>query len=196
MTGTAELTSAAPPAKRTLRDLTEDMLTVNRWLDEESDEIAVAEGEVPAHLVELLDSAEGDFDEKVERIGFLMRDLDTDIEVIKAEEKRLAARRKAIERRYAWLDRYVFNALEAAKRTVKRPLITLRVQNGPKKVVADKGDLGFLTKLSIDFPQFVRVIPEQHELDSRAVLDAVKLDPTLELPAGISVVQTRHLRIA
>lgn len=74
-----------------LYEITEQYEAASRWIDEHSEEIEAAGGEIPPELAALLDAIEDDFDTKVERVGLVVRQMEAHARVAESEAKRLTA---------------------------------------------------------------------------------------------------------
>lgn len=162
---------------------------VTEWLEESG-------GELTPEITELLDAAEGDFEAKVERVALYIKTLDAEAAAIKAEEQRLAARRKARENGADRIRTYLENWMTAAgKESVKTPLVTAAIQNNPPSVVCELDDeaLVELAENGFSYVTAKTVV----SLDKKAILaDAKQVDGyQAALPTGIRVQQTRSLRI-
>lgn len=94
----------------------------------------------PQTFLDTLDSIKEGIDDKAENTAKLIRSLEGDIEVLKAEEKRLAERRKTYEGKVSTLKQYLQVQMEIAGiEKVKRPLVTISIRNNPPSVrIADE----------------------------------------------------------
>lgn len=130
-----------------------------------------------------LSAIEEAIEDKAENTGKLIRGLEADIEAIKAEEKRLADRRRALENKVLNAKVYLQEQLEAAGLDkVKRPTLTISIQNNPPSVeIADE------QLIPSDY-----MIPQPHKIDKKAIMTALKDGLVIE---GCSLVQKRGLRI-
>ena len=89
----------------------------------------------PQTFLDTLDSIKEGFDDKAENTAKLIRSIEGDIEVLKAEEKRLAERRKTYEGKVNTLKEYLQIQMEVAGiEKVKRPLVTISIRNNPPSV--------------------------------------------------------------
>jgi hypothetical protein len=135
---------------------------------------AEAEGEVTPELAEIEAELRQETEQKIERWGLWLRAEESEAERIKAEETRLAARRKAIEHRVARSKETLRLAMERlGVEKVKGALLTVARQQNPERVVGDL-DAPALESLAFDYPELVRTIPARQELDRRAALDLMK----------------------
>jgi hypothetical protein len=173
----------------TLYETVNALAIVTEWLDESG-------GEITPEIEDLLAEAEGDFTTKAERVALYIRSLDAEAEAIKAEEARLAARRKVRENGAERLKGYLHRWIEAAGRdSVKTPLITAAIQTNPPKVECDlqEGDLVELGANGLSYVKSTEVITIS--LDKKAILADHKAGTLQGLPAGIRVTQSTSLRI-
>ena len=122
-------------------------------------------------------------DAKAAAIAHVLAQLDAEAEALRAEEKRLAARRQARERRAESLRDYLRMSLDAAGVSkIKSATHTISVGDGPQRVVVE--DEGAIPA------EFLRT---KIEIDKRAILVAMQ---TLgECVPGTRVERGRVLRI-
>jgi hypothetical protein len=93
--------------------------------------------------------------------------LDSFVAAAKAEEKRIADRRKAAENRIKQLHSYIKRNMEAVDRTeLEAGTHKLRIQNNPPTVVIDDEE-----KIP---PKYYVVIPQTTQLDKKALIDDLK----------------------
>lgn len=132
-----------------------------------------------AHLDALSDA----IDQKAASIAHVLAQLDAEAEALRAEEKRLATRRQARERRAESLRDYLRMSLDAAGvAKIKSATHTISVGDGPQRVVVE--DEGAIPA------EFLRT---KIEIDKRAILVAMQ---TLgECVPGTRVERGRVLRI-
>lgn len=144
--------------------------------------LEVAEELDPTAFQDTLQALEDDIEDKAENIAKLIRTLTSDIDIIKAEEKRLAERRKSVENRISDLKEYLQNQMEVAGiDKVKRPTLTISIQNNPPSVKVTDETLLF------DY----MIIPEP-KIDKKALLADLKNGVEI---AGAEIQQTRGIRI-
>lgn len=106
-------------------------------------------------------------EKKAENIVHFISELEMFKGAAKAEEKRLADRRKAVENRVVHLKDYMKRCLESADlMEVTAGTHKIKIQANPPKVVVD-------CEASLP-PKFFIVIPETTQLDKKAVADALK----------------------
>jgi|LGVE01.1.fsa_nt_gb hypothetical protein len=106
-------------------------------------------------------------EKKTENIVHFCTDQDAFVVAAKAEEKRIADRRKAVENRVASLKGYMQRCLESAGlMEVTAGTHKVKIQaNPPRVVVSDEKSLP---------AKFFIVIPETTQLDKKLVADALK----------------------
>jgi hypothetical protein len=113
---------------------------------------------------------------KGDRYGDWLRDRETRSAALKAEEQRLAARRKTLEAQVERVRRYAAHALERMGRPkIEGARWTLSLAKNPPRVVLDDTVVPALLP-----PGFQRVIPAKVEVDLTAVKEALKLGDSLE----------------
>jgi DNA repair exonuclease SbcCD ATPase subunit len=134
-------------------------------------------------LVDTLEALQDAIEDKAENIAKLIKNLEADAKIIKEEEKRLAERRQSIEKKIERLKQYLQEQLEVAGlQKVKRPTITVAIQNNPPSVeIADE------KLIPSEF-----MIPQPAKVDKRAILERLKNGE--EIP-GCSLKQTKGVRI-
>ncbi|MBT2600909.1 MULTISPECIES: siphovirus Gp157 family protein [unclassified Oceanobacillus] len=156
-----------------LYDLTQDFLQVQSLIDDG--------GEGLRDTLESIDLA---IEDKLENIGKVIRNLDGEAEMLKAEEKRLSDKRKAIEANQKRLKMYVEDQLIlTGKDKVKTGIFTFAMQNNPPslKVLDEK----ILPKRFF--------IEQEPKLDKKALKEELK-SIGHDMP-GVELVQGKSLRI-
>ena len=125
----------------------------------------IEDGVDPEALADTLEALEGAIEEKVEAIYRLRQNLQADIEALKAEEKRLADKRKSLEAQVERLKEYVERELEAAGiDKIKTTIGTVGFRKAPASVeILDVG------KIPMEF-----LIPQDPKVDRRGLLNAFK----------------------
>lgn len=134
-------------------------------------------------LADTLESIQDAIEEKAENIAKIIRTIDAECEAIKAEEQRLADRRKAMENRRDGLKTYLEEQLiSVGVDKVKTPVFTIAIQNNPPSV--DVIDDKLIPKTFF--------IEQEPKLDKNSLLQALKEGK--DVP-GVQLKQTRSLRI-
>lgn len=188
-----------------LYDHVEALAVVDTWFDEHLPDIEKADGEVPEELVQVLDMATGDFNEKAERVALKVNQLLAESSAIGDEADRLARRAKSRKARADYLKRYLHLCLTKARvQKVPGLLVTVRLQKSPPSVVNSltQQALGALYMEQLNEAAegmnpiatfWVDKVPASFKLDTKAVLAAHRAGEPL--PDGITVEQGNHLRI-
>ena len=95
--------------------------------------------------VTIADTLEGEstaIQQKIEDYAFVIRNMEALPEQIKAEEKRLADRRKAIEKRVDHIKNWLLvNMQQAGITKIESPVFTVALQNNPASVIIDDESL-------------------------------------------------------
>ena len=133
-------------------------------------------------LVDTLASLQDAIEDKAENTAKIIKNLEADAKIIKEEEQRLAERRRSIENKVTRLKEYLQEQLEVAGlQKVKRPTITVAIQNNPPSVeIADE------KLIPSEF-----MIP-QYKVDKKSILERLKNG---EMVPGAKLVQGRGVRI-
>lgn len=152
---------------RQLYEVSQDMLVV---MSLDIDELT---------RMDTLAALEGEFGVKAEKIVHLIRNNQADIEAHKNEEKRIAERRKQLEKQTETLEAYLYGEMKVSGlKELKSPLFKLTIQkNPPKAEVLDES----LIPSNFMIPKF--------QLDKKAVLQALKDGE--EVPGATLVQETR-----
>jgi len=160
-----------------LYELTGDYRQVWDMVNDESVDLAVIE--------DTLQSIKGAIEDKAVNIVNFIRSLEGDVSIIKAEEKRLAERRKALENRVINIKEYIQGQMEFANLDkIKTPTITIAIQKNPPAVnIEDEAKIP---------AAFITIVPEQHIPDKKRIAEALK--GGAEVP-GATLTQGKSLRI-
>lgn len=143
----------------------------------------IEQGELdPQMLQDTLEGIQGEIEEKADGYAKIIKNLTKDVDGLKAEEKRLADRRKAIENHIKGLKLNLESSMVAIdKKKFKTDMFSFGIQKNPAKLVIDDG---------VEVPkEFIKVV---ESTDTTALKKAVKEGLELE---GVSLVQTESLRI-
>lgn len=118
-------------------------------------------------------------DEKVENIGLLIKNLDAEAFAIREEEKILANRRRAKEKKIEWLKKYLQDVLDGEKFETSKLRISYRK--------SQKVECYDFTKVPEEFLKM-----KEPELDKTAVKNAIKQGRTID---GCELVQSESMVI-
>ena len=134
-------------------------------------------------LIDTIEAIKESVEDKAENIAKLVRSLEADAKTIKAEEERLAAKRKTLENNVSYLKKYLFEQLEAMGITkIKRPLFTIAIQNNPPGV--DVINSNYIPEAFWNHPEPV--------LDKKKILEFLKNGESVP---GCEIRRSRGLRI-
>lgn len=137
----------------------------------------------PDALADTLEAIEGEIEVKAENTAIIIRELESEAEKIKAEETRLAERRKAYENNVSRLKNTLYECMKATgKEKFKTTLYSFGIQkNPPKLIVDDEGD--------IPSSFFIAQAPK---LDTAGIKLAIRNGESIP---GVHLEQTEGLRI-
>lgn len=134
-------------------------------------------------LVDTLASINESIQDKAENMAKLIKSIEVDTKALKEEEQRLADRRKSLESKVTSIKDYLQNQLEAAGiDKVKRPTLTVSIQNNPPSVSIEDEN-----KIPSDY-----IIPQPSKIDKKSILQLLKEGVEIE---GCSIKQSRGIRI-
>ena len=109
-----------------LYEIVDDMLKIQELLEDDVDQ------EI---LNDTLEAVEGDFDDKIENYCKVIKNLESDIAGLKAEETRLAAKRKTMENNVKSIKTFMFNAMKTVNKTKSGgDLFTVAIQKNGGKI--------------------------------------------------------------
>lgn len=137
----------------------------------------------PETLVDTLDGIEGEIEEKAENYAKIMKQMELDIAGYDAEEKRMAAKRRALENRKERLKNALYEAMKAVGRPkFKTALFSFGIQNNPPSLaIADRATV----------PEKY-LIPQDPKIDKKAIIAELKAGTVIE---GMRLVQGESLKI-
>lgn len=149
-------------------------------------ELIDAGGELTDDLEKRLDSCTLGFNAKVENIGKWVLDLECREEAIDRELSRLTARKKSVQNLQRRLKEYTKMCMERVGKTrVEFGAMTVSVHRNPPSVeVRDEKSIP---------ARFLTIIPEQHILDKKTLLETLKAGETVN--GAVLVTDRTHLRI-
>lgn len=108
-----------------LYEVTGNLLTLQSMLEEDFD---------PEVLTDTLEAVEGEYEFKIESYCKVIKNLESDMDALKAEAKRLTDKRKLLENNVARLKKAMYESMKATGKTkVKGAIFTAAIQkNGGK----------------------------------------------------------------
>lgn len=164
-----------------------------RWMDENEEAITAAGGEIPAELLDLLEQAEGDLTEKIERSALAAKNLSAMAKAAEGEAMRLTALAKSYARQAETLEAYIQRQMHRAGiQKVQGARAKLWIQaNGRPSVRLANPDVipAAFQRISVEF-------------DSQAAYEHLKANNAIPAPKdgpveidGLVVERGVHLRI-
>lgn len=160
-----------------LYNLTENYNNLWGLVDNDEIDLAIVE--------EAIQKVESSIEEKAQNIAVFIKSLDADADTIKAEEKRLADRRRAIENRRDGIKQYLQQQMElAGLDKVKGSTHTISLQNNPPSVQ--------ITDVDKIPGKFLTLIPEQYVPNKKELAEALKAGEDVE---GAELTRGKSLRI-
>ena len=153
-----------------LYEITGDLLTLQEMLEDSVDDQC---------LLDTLEGVQGEYEIKLESYCKVIKNLEADMDALKAESERLTAKRKVLENNVARLKKAMFDSMKATNTPkVKGTLFTVAIQrNGGKIPVVQAPDVD-LSKL----PDELVVVTEKPNLDAiRELLEAGKVVDSFSL---------------
>lgn len=159
-----------------LYDLAEAYQNILNLIDEENPD---------TELTNALSAIEGQIEIKAINIANLIKSLESEAEIIKAEEQRLAQRRKARENAVVRIKEYLKENLETlGMEKIKTPTRTIYVQDNPPTVnIIDPDKIP---------GKFLTLIPEHYEPRKKDIIEAWKAGE--EIP-GVEITRGKGVRI-
>lgn len=152
-------------------------MIADQLMDSDADEQTIA------------DTLEGErwpLEVKAQNVAFVIRNIQSTAEAIKAAEDKMAERRKTLERRIDWLKGYLKSGMELAGiNKVESPYFTIAVQNSPEAVEIDEPGL-------LPAEYWKQPEPPPPSIDKVAIKAAIKAGA--DVP-GARLTQGTHLRI-
>ena len=156
--------------KTTLYELTEDFLR----LYEMADECDLA----PEDIADTLESLQYELEEKADGYAMVMRQLEGDMALLKAEIDRLSGRKKTVENNIKRMKQGLETAMRAAnKPKIKTKLFSFGIQKNPPSVVMDE--------------QYIENIPDEYLIPQDPKIDKKKIKE--DLKAGVNLEGLAHL---
>lgn len=132
---------------------------------------------------DLLVAAIGDIEKKSENVCHFIRNVESTVDIFKAEEKRIASRRKALENTITRVKEYAKTCMELmGAEKIDTGTFTLSIQNNPPALQIEDG--------AEPPAEYCIIIPEQRTWDKDKVksdLKSGKMVPGATLTVGRSI---------
>ena len=144
--------------------------------------LSLDEAEKTEDVIKVLDGIKDEFDKKAENTVKVIRNFEADIQALRDEEKRLADKRRSLEKKKEDLKEYLYSNMERLNlRKVSAGLFDINIQKNPQSIK-------ILNEATI--PDKYKIA--SYRLDKKTLKDDIK--DGLEID-GVSLVQTEGIRI-
>jgi sugar-specific transcriptional regulator TrmB len=141
----------------------------------------------PEVIADTFEGIEGELEIKAENYAKVMKNLEGDIAALKAEEERLAKKRKAIENNIKRMKGTLQEAMELTGKTkFKTDLFSFGIQKNAPSVVIDAADIRDIPE---DYLKF-----KEPEVDKTAIKNAINAGVDFEGLAHLEVSQSLRIR--
>lgn len=138
--------------------------------------------EPSADIQYYLDGINDELESKLESITHVIKNYESDIEALRAEEKRLAEKRRVLENKNKYLKEYMYSNIKALnKDKVKAGVFDLKIQKNPESIKIINPEL--ITE------DYLRI---KTDIDKSKIKRALKEGLEVE---GAELIQTEGLRI-
>nr|DAX75128.1 MAG TPA: resistance protein [Caudoviricetes sp.] len=138
--------------------------------------------EPSADIQYYLNGINDELESKLESITYVIKNYKGDIEALRAEEKRLAEKRRTLERKNKYLEDYMFENMKSInKNKVKAGVFDLKIQKNPESIKIINPEL--ITE------DYLRI---KTDIDKSKIKKALKEGLEVE---GAELIQTEGLRI-
>ena len=144
--------------------------------------LSLDEAEKTDEIIKVLDGIKDEFDKKAENTVKVIRNFEADIQALRDEEKRLADKRKSLEKKKEDLKEYLYSNMERLNlRKVSAGLFDINIQKNPQSIkILDEATIPDKYKIA------------SYKLDKKTLKDDIKDGLEIE---GVSLVQTEGIRI-
>lgn len=140
----------------------------------------------PQTIADTFEAIDGELEIKAEGYAKVMKNLEGDVAALKAEETRLANRRKAIENNIDRMKKTIESVMQITGKTkFKTDLFSFNIQNNPPSVVMDTTDINNIPEKYLK--------PQMPLIDKAGIKEALKNGEDLNGIAHME--QTKGLRI-
>ena len=144
--------------------------------------LSLDEAEKTDEIIKVLDGIKDEFDKKAENTVKVIRNFEADIQALRGEEKRLADKRKSLEKKKEDLKEYLYFNMERLNlRKVNAGLFDINIQKNPQSIkILDEATIPDKYKIA------------SYRIDKKTLKDDIKDGLEIE---GVSLVQTEGIRI-
>ena len=133
-------------------------------------------------IIKVLDGIKDEFDKKAENTVKVIRNFEADIQALRDEEKRLANKRKSLEKKKEDLKEYLYFNMERMQvRKVNAGIFDINIQKNPPSIkILDEATIPDKYKIA------------SYRIDKKTLKDDIKNGVEIE---GAELVQTEGIRI-
>ena len=144
--------------------------------------LSLDEAEKTEDVIKVLDSIKDEFDKKAENTVKVIRNFEADIQALRDEEKRLADKRKSLEKKKEDLKEYLYFNMERMKvRKVNAGIFDINIQKNPPSIkILDEATIPLKYKILT------------YNLDKKQLKEDIKNGLEID---GAELVQTEGIRI-
>ena len=144
--------------------------------------LSLDEAEKTDEIIKVLDGIKDEFDKKAENTVKVIRNFEADIQALRDEEKRLAAKRRSLEKKKEDLKEYLYSNMERLNlRKVNAGIFDINIQKNPQSIkILDEATIPDKYKIA------------SYRLDKKTLKDDIKNGVVIE---GAQLVQTEGIRI-
>ena len=144
--------------------------------------LSLDEVEKTDEIIKVLDGIKDEFDKKAENTVKVIRNFEADIQALKDEEKRLADKRKSLEKKKEDLKEYLYFNMERLNlRKINAGIFDINIQKNPQSIkILDEATIPDKYKIA------------SYKLDKKTLKDDIKNGVVIE---GAQLVQTEGIRI-
>ena len=144
--------------------------------------LSLDEVEKTDEIIKVLDNIKDEFNEKVENTVKVIRNFEADIKALRDEEKRLADKRRSLEKKKEDLKEYLYFNMERMKiRKVNAGIFDINIQKNPQSIkIIDEATIPLKYKILT------------YKLDKQTLKDDIKNGADIK---GAELVQTEGIRI-
>lgn len=165
-----------------LYDLTANMIEVQEMIDQYLESGSDEELQLAYNLETAKEILIKEIENKTSNITYAFKNMDSEIDILEAEIKRLQDRKSATQKRKENLKKLVIECMETmGTKKISTPVGTVSIRNNPVKLE--------LEELSSDSEYVTEVV--EYKVDRKAILKDLKLGKEIEgaklIPGGTSL---------
>ena len=144
--------------------------------------LSLDEAEKTDEIIKVLDGIKDEFDKKAENTVKVIRNFEADIQALRDEEKRLADKRRSLEKKKEDLKEYLYFNMERLNlRKINAGIFDINIQKNPQSIkIIDDATIPEKYKIA------------SYRIDKKTLKDDIKNGVEIE---GAQLVQTEGIRI-